>query len=462
MKYKITRGYGVNINPPDPRNVPAGWYEKIAEDFKSGTLNGEQMEFMDKGGYKIGGRSWREVYKEFLMKKTLRTGEHRKGQPMMNPPKKYDQVGAMMAYEEGSLTDSAFIKLFASLIKSGLCWSLQGSYGREAQRLIEGGYITKTGDITDAGKDFGDGVMNGNPYYAGHLKTGVPYSYEVFTSKKKPTLESHGKKYAFATGPKSSRAALIKHMSGWVLKNPVGLEWAGDISNCNLCGQEINDAFVDGKTIYGPWGIMCMPCHIVKGCGLGIGKGQKYMKNRKTGKFVQVASHKNPRYSYRDDITHETWMRYDLYQQTNGTINGQASTNDDNDDGYPDNDVAVWDVSYKNYDDMLKTTGGTHTGLYGQPVEVFLNGKAVPTREHKNPPLLSRRIFNSLLASIYIATVKGVKMGAPEGHLYAPLMGELSLDDFNAMIGLMLRNGLVTKSGHLIRSTEKLNDILKD
>ena len=247
---------------------------------------------------------------------------------------------------------------------------------------------------------------------------------------------------------------------GVSMNPPAGLEWTGDISNCDLCHQKINNAFVDGKTIYGPWGIMCIPCHIEKGCGLGIGKGQKYIKDKKTGRFVQVASNKNPP----DDITSQdnTWTRYDLYTAPDGSIHGQASTNDNNDDGYPDFDVSVWSISYKNYNEMLERTGGSHDSYYGQPVEVFLDGKRIPQKPRKNPPLLSRKIFDKLLVEIFISTTTGMKIGAPEGHLYAPLMGDLDLDSFNRMIDLAVRNGLVTKSGHLLKATKKLIDVLKD
>jgi hypothetical protein len=34
--------------------------------------------------------------------------------------------------------------------------------------------------------------------------------------------------------------------------------------------------FVDGRTIYGPWALMCIDCHTRNGVGLGTGKGQKY------------------------------------------------------------------------------------------------------------------------------------------------------------------------------------------
>lgn len=56
-------------------------------------------------------------------------------------------VDKIIAYESGELDSWEIIALFAELIKSGLAWSLQGSYGRTASRLIEGGYISSTGEV---------------------------------------------------------------------------------------------------------------------------------------------------------------------------------------------------------------------------------------------------------------------------------------------------------------------------
>ena len=51
-----------------------------------------------------------------------------------------DQVDAIIAYESGELDMEGTIALFQSLIDSGLCWRLQGHYGRTATALIEEGY----------------------------------------------------------------------------------------------------------------------------------------------------------------------------------------------------------------------------------------------------------------------------------------------------------------------------------
>lgn len=57
--------------------------------------------------------------------------------------------------------------------------------------------------------------------------------------------------------------------------------WEGSpITNCDLCHLPIVKEFVDGKTVYGPWAILCPSCHRAKGVGIGTGKGQRYKARR--------------------------------------------------------------------------------------------------------------------------------------------------------------------------------------
>jgi hypothetical protein len=55
-------------------------------------------------------------------------------------PKAFDEVGFIIAYEGGRLGQDSMIDGFRHLIDTGLCWKLQGHYGRTAQALIDGGY----------------------------------------------------------------------------------------------------------------------------------------------------------------------------------------------------------------------------------------------------------------------------------------------------------------------------------
>lgn len=56
-------------------------------------------------------------------------------------------VTSIIAYESGELNESDTLLLFSDLIQTGLCWQLQGHYGRQATQLIDTGYIDKQGKI---------------------------------------------------------------------------------------------------------------------------------------------------------------------------------------------------------------------------------------------------------------------------------------------------------------------------
>ena len=56
-------------------------------------------------------------------------------------------LNLIIAFESGELTTEEQIELFARLIKSGMAWTLQGSYGRTAKHLIDSGVIDTDGEI---------------------------------------------------------------------------------------------------------------------------------------------------------------------------------------------------------------------------------------------------------------------------------------------------------------------------
>lgn len=64
-----------------------------------------------------------------------------------------DTVVQIMMFESGELDTEGILNLFSKLIKNGQAWTLQGSYGRYASRLIELELLTKEGKITDFGKE---------------------------------------------------------------------------------------------------------------------------------------------------------------------------------------------------------------------------------------------------------------------------------------------------------------------
>jgi hypothetical protein len=57
-------------------------------------------------------------------------------------------VDNIIAYEQGELNDREVVCLFADLVKSGMAWSLQGSYGRTANALIKEGWIDREGNVS--------------------------------------------------------------------------------------------------------------------------------------------------------------------------------------------------------------------------------------------------------------------------------------------------------------------------
>lgn len=66
------------------------------------------------------------------------------------------------------------------------------------------------------------------------------------------------------------------------------VEWYVTVSEvvCDICGQQILNYFVDGKTISGRWALMCISCYRVNGIGRGIGSGQMYKLSSDGTEFI--------------------------------------------------------------------------------------------------------------------------------------------------------------------------------
>jgi hypothetical protein len=65
--------------------------------------------------------------------------------------------------------------------------------------------------------------------------------------------------------------------------------WMGPTpSACDHCGIALHDEFIDGATIHGPWAILHPACHRTVGRGLGVGHGQRYVKQA-DGRFQRAS-----------------------------------------------------------------------------------------------------------------------------------------------------------------------------
>jgi hypothetical protein len=60
-----------------------------------------------------------------------------------------DLAAIIIAFENDELDEDAVIALFSDLVRTGLCWQLQGFYGRSAATLIQNGVLDEEGNILD-------------------------------------------------------------------------------------------------------------------------------------------------------------------------------------------------------------------------------------------------------------------------------------------------------------------------
>ncbi|MGW8630581.1 DUF7417 domain-containing protein [Streptomyces sp. NPDC055793] len=59
----------------------------------------------------------------------------------------------LISFEQGELDQRETLELFATLVHSGMAWTLQGSYGRTAHWLIAEDWLTEGGEITAEGEE---------------------------------------------------------------------------------------------------------------------------------------------------------------------------------------------------------------------------------------------------------------------------------------------------------------------
>jgi hypothetical protein len=58
-----------------------------------------------------------------------------------------NRVDKFMRFESGEMDGNEILEFFSELIRDGLCWHLQGVYGRTASNLINTGFIDEKGNI---------------------------------------------------------------------------------------------------------------------------------------------------------------------------------------------------------------------------------------------------------------------------------------------------------------------------
>lgn len=71
------------------------------------------------------------------------------------------------------------------------------------------------------------------------------------------------------------------------------------------------------------------------------------------------------------------YQRYDGYTNPDGTIHVDVITNDDNDDGLPDEDTVEWTLRCPDRAAFDKRVGRSRTGCSGIAVTVTLDGVRV-------------------------------------------------------------------------------------
>lgn len=73
----------------------------------------------------------------------------------------HDTVFLMIKFEQGVSTNVETLELFSELVKSGVINALQGSYHRMFLTLVEGGFLTTSGEITAWGRSMAEDIDEG-------------------------------------------------------------------------------------------------------------------------------------------------------------------------------------------------------------------------------------------------------------------------------------------------------------
>jgi len=63
--------------------------------------------------------------------------------------------------------------------------------------------------------------------------------------------------------------------------------WAGDPKECDVCNKPFDKMMYDAATTFGGWGNLCQTCFGRYGTGLGVGRGQRYVK-QEDGRWLKT------------------------------------------------------------------------------------------------------------------------------------------------------------------------------
>lgn len=73
----------------------------------------------------------------------------------------HDTVNLLIKFEQGESTNVETLELFSALAESGAVNTLQGSYRRMFLTLVEGGFLTASGEITAWGRSMAEDIDEG-------------------------------------------------------------------------------------------------------------------------------------------------------------------------------------------------------------------------------------------------------------------------------------------------------------
>lgn len=109
-----------------------------------------------------------------------------------------------------------------------------------------------------------------------YVPGGCDYS-NAFTVKEYYDSEAEALERAAEIGEEPPEMAIVVPCS----ETKPRKRWLGDVpTKCDVTGVPITDTFIDGRTVMGPWACMHPDAHRNYGCGLGIGSGQRYVREQ--------------------------------------------------------------------------------------------------------------------------------------------------------------------------------------